>query len=199
MLMKMVIVIIMMMLMMRLRSRMMVMMVMNIKVVMQLSSIKLFDEESNYLQNAYCNSYIPSISEPFQLKQLMKNATQGDTIIEPTSGNTGIGLALAAAVKGYRCIIVLPEKMSTEKVTSINQIVAFFKVSTLRALGAEIVRTPTSASWDSPDSHISVAQRLLNQIPNSIILDQVERYFLTMIKIYLCSTATLETRWLTMT
>ena len=129
----------------------------------------------------------------------MKNATQGDTIIEPTSGNTGIGLALAAAVKGYRCIIVLPEKMSTEKVTSINQIVAFFKVSTLRALGAEIVRTPTSASWDSPDSHISVAQRLLNQIPNSIILDQVERYFLTIIKIYLGSIATLETRWLTMT
>lgn len=85
---------------------------------------------------------------------------QGDTIIEPTSGNTGIGLALAAAVKGYRCIIVLPEKMSSEK------------VATLRALGAEIVRTPTSASWDSPESHISVAQRLLAEIPNSIILDQ---------------------------
>merc|ERR1711988_1657091 len=84
----------------------------------------------------------------------------GDTIIEPTSGNTGIGLALAAAVKGYRCIIVLPEKMSNEK------------VATLRALGAEIVRTPTSASWDSPESHISVAQRLLQEVPNSIILDQ---------------------------
>lgn len=85
---------------------------------------------------------------------------QGDTIIEPTSGNTGIGLALAAAVKGYRCVIVLPEKMSAEK------------VATLRALGAEIVRTPTKASWDSPESHISVAQRLLAEIPNSIILDQ---------------------------
>eukprot|EP00088_Acartia_fossae_P068518 TRINITY_DN8705_c0_g1_i1.p1 TRINITY_DN8705_c0_g1~~TRINITY_DN8705_c0_g1_i1.p1 ORF type:complete len:582 (-),score=186.61 TRINITY_DN8705_c0_g1_i1:443-2188(-) len=84
----------------------------------------------------------------------------GDTIIEPTSGNTGIGLALAAAVKGYRCIIVMPEKMSAEK------------VMTLRALGAEIVRTPTSASWDSPESHISVAQRLLTEVPNSIILDQ---------------------------
>ena len=68
---------------------------------------------------------------------------------------------MAAAVKGYRCIIVLPEKMSNEK------------VDTLRALGAEIVRTPTSATWDSPESHISVAQRLNQQIPNSIILDQV--------------------------
>merc|ERR1719414_2415049 len=84
----------------------------------------------------------------------------GDTIIEPTSGNTGIGLALAAAVRGYRCVVVLPEKMSAEK------------VATLRALGAEIVRTPTEASWDSPESHISVAQRLLAEIPNSIILDQ---------------------------
>lgn len=84
----------------------------------------------------------------------------GDTIIEPTSGNTGIGLALAGAVKGYRTIIVLPEKMSAEK------------VMVLRALGAEIVRTPTSATWDSPESHISVAQRLNKQLPNSIILDQ---------------------------
>ena len=77
--------------------------------------------------------------------------------------HAGIGLALAAAVKGYRCIIVLPEKMSTEK------------VDTLRALGAEIVRTPTSANFDAPESHISVAQRLCNEIPNSIILDQVRR------------------------
>ena len=75
----------------------------------------------------------------------------------------GIGLALAAAVKGYRCIIVLPEKMSTEK------------VDTLKALGCEIVRTPTSANFDAPESHISVAQRLCNEIPNSIILDQVRR------------------------
>ncbi|XP_062906266.1 cystathionine beta-synthase a isoform X1 [Mobula hypostoma] len=84
----------------------------------------------------------------------------GDTIIEPTSGNTGIGLALAAAVKGYRCIIVLPEKMSSEK------------VDVLRALGAEIIRTPTQASFDSPESHIGVAWRLKNEIPNSCILDQ---------------------------
>ena len=70
-------------------------------------------------------------------------------------------MALAAAVKGYRCIIVLPEKMSNEK------------VDVLRALGAEIVRTPTSATFDSPESHISVAQRLTQEMPNSIILDQV--------------------------
>ncbi|XP_036898942.1 cystathionine beta-synthase-like protein isoform X1 [Sturnira hondurensis] len=84
----------------------------------------------------------------------------GDTIIEPTSGNTGIGLALAAAVKGYRCIIVMPEKMSMEK------------VDVLRALGAEIVRTPTNARFDSPESHVGVAWRLKNEIPNSHILDQ---------------------------
>ncbi|CAG0901228.1 unnamed protein product [Darwinula stevensoni] len=84
----------------------------------------------------------------------------GYTIIEPTSGNTGIGLALAAAVKGYRCIIVMPEKMSNEK------------VDVLRALGAEIVRTPTAARFDSPESHITVAQRLQAEIPNSIVLDQ---------------------------
>eukprot|EP00055_Hartaetosiga_balthica_P018515 m.134658 g.134658 ORF g.134658 m.134658 type:complete len:530 (+) comp9662_c0_seq1:65-1654(+) len=84
----------------------------------------------------------------------------GSVIIEPTSGNTGIGLALACAVKGYRCIIVMPEKMSQEK------------VDVLRALGAEIIRTPTEAAFDSPESHIGVANRLNKEIPNSIILDQ---------------------------
>ncbi|KAF9991635.1 hypothetical protein BGZ65_000321 [Modicella reniformis] len=84
----------------------------------------------------------------------------GYTIIEPTSGNTGIGLALAAAVKGYRTIITLPEKMSQEK------------VDVLKALGAEIVRTPTEAAWDAPESHIGVAKRLNAEIPNSVILDQ---------------------------
>ncbi|KAI4495492.1 hypothetical protein M0802_008706 [Mischocyttarus mexicanus] len=84
----------------------------------------------------------------------------GSTIIEPTSGNTGIGLAMAAAIKGYRCIIVMPEKMSNEKVLI------------LRALGAEIIRTPTEAAWDSPESHISIAQKIQKEIPNSVILDQ---------------------------
>ena len=84
----------------------------------------------------------------------------GDTLIEPTSGNTGIGMALAAAVRGYRMIITMPEKMSREK-----QVV-------LEALGAEIIRTPTEAAWDSPDSHIGVANRLREVVPNSHILDQ---------------------------
>jgi cystathionine beta-synthase len=84
----------------------------------------------------------------------------GDTLIEPTSGNTGIGLALAAAVRGYRIIITMPEKMSREK-----QVV-------LEALGAEIIRTPTEAAWDSPESHIGVAKRLHEVIANSHILDQ---------------------------
>ena len=79
----------------------------------------------------------------------------GDTLIEPTSGNTGIGLALAGAVKGYRVIITMPEKMSHEK-----QVV-------LEALGA-----PTEAAWDSPASHIGVANRLKQVIPRSHILDQ---------------------------
>ncbi|MCJ1429205.1 cystathionine beta-synthase [Sticta canariensis] len=84
----------------------------------------------------------------------------GDTLIEPTSGNTGIGLALVAAVKGYKTIITLPEKMSPEK------------VAVLRSLNATIIRTPTQAAWDSPESHIGVARRLQKEIPNAHILDQ---------------------------
>ena len=84
----------------------------------------------------------------------------GDTLIEPTSGNTGIGLALIGAVKGYKVIITLPEKMSPEK------------VAVLRALGAEIIRTPTQAAFDSPESHISVAKRLQKELPDAHILDQ---------------------------
>jgi len=84
----------------------------------------------------------------------------GDTLIEPTSGNTGIGIALAGAIKGYRVIITMPEKMSREK-----QVV-------LEALGAEIIRTRTSAAFDDPDSHIMIARRLQKELPNAHILDQ---------------------------
>lgn len=84
----------------------------------------------------------------------------GDTLIEATSGNMGIGLALVGAVKGYRVIITMPEKMSKEK-----QVV-------LEALGAKIYRTPTEAAWDAPDSHISLAKKLQAEIPNAHILNQ---------------------------
>lgn len=84
----------------------------------------------------------------------------GDTLIEATSGNAGIGFALAAAVKGYKLIITMPEKMSKEK-----EVI-------LEALGAKIYRTPTEAKWDDPDSHISLARRLQKETPNSHILDQ---------------------------
>ena len=76
----------------------------------------------------------------------------GDYVIEPTSGNTGIGLALTCAVKGYKCIIVMPEKMSKEK----NDV--------LKAFGATIIRTPTSAAFDAPNSHISEAQRIKERL-----------------------------------
>lgn len=84
----------------------------------------------------------------------------GDTLIEATSGNTGIGLALVGAVKGYNVIITMPEKMSLEK------------EATLIALGATIYRTPTEAKWDDPASHLSLADRLQKEIPNSHRLDQ---------------------------
>ncbi|XP_014244944.2 cystathionine beta-synthase [Cimex lectularius] len=84
----------------------------------------------------------------------------GMTIIEPTSGNTGLGLMMAAAAKGYKCLIVMPWKMSEEK------------VSALRVLGAQIVRTPTEAAFDSPEGLIAVSQKLNKDIPNSIILNQ---------------------------
>lgn len=84
----------------------------------------------------------------------------GDTLIEPTSGNTGIGIALAGAVKGYKVIITMPEKMSREK-----QVV-------LEALGAKIYRTPTEAPSHSPESHISLAKKLQKEISHSHILDQ---------------------------
>lgn len=84
----------------------------------------------------------------------------GYTLIEPSSGNAGLGIALVGAVRGYKVIITMPEKMSQEK-----QVV-------LAALGATIYRTPTEAAFDHYDSHISLAKRLNAEIPNSFILDQ---------------------------
>jgi cystathionine beta-synthase len=84
----------------------------------------------------------------------------GGTIVEPTSGNTGVGLAIAAAVKGYRCIFVMPDKMSQEK------------ISMLRAYGAEVVITPTAVDHDSPESYYSVSDRLAEEIPGGFKPDQ---------------------------
>lgn len=84
----------------------------------------------------------------------------GDTLIEATSGNAGIGFALAGAVKGYKIIITMPEKMSREK-----EVI-------LEALGAKIYRTPTAAKSDDEESHLSLARRLQKEIPHSHILDQ---------------------------
>ena len=86
----------------------------------------------------------------------------GTTLIEPTSGNTGAGLAMTAAVKGYPLIITMPEKMSQEK-----QVV-------MEALGAEIIRTPTEAAHDDPESLLGVAKRLNEEIADSVIPDQYE-------------------------
>ncbi len=84
----------------------------------------------------------------------------GGTIVEPTSGNTGVGLAIAAAHKGYRCIFVMPDKMSQEK------------ISMLRAYGAEVVICPTAVEPDSPESYYSVSDRLAEEIPGGYKPDQ---------------------------
>jgi cystathionine beta-synthase len=87
---------------------------------------------------------------------------RGGTIIEPTSGNTGHGLAIAAAIRGYRCIFVMPDKMSQEK------------ISLLRAYGAEVVITPTAVPPESPESYYRVADRLTEEIPGAF---QPNQYF----------------------
>ena len=84
----------------------------------------------------------------------------GGTIVEPTSGNTGVGLAMAAAVRGYRCIFVMPDKVAAEK------------VQLLRAYGAEVVTTPTAVDRDDPKSYYSVSDRLSREIPNAFSPNQ---------------------------
>jgi cystathionine beta-synthase len=86
----------------------------------------------------------------------------GGTIVEPTSGNTGHGLAIAAAILGYKCIFVMPDKMSQEK------------ISLLRAYGAEVVITPTAVAPESPESYYRVADRLTEEIPGAF---QPNQYF----------------------
>jgi cystathionine beta-synthase len=84
----------------------------------------------------------------------------GGTIVEATSGNTGIGLAIAAAIKGYKSIFVMPDKMSDEK------------VRLLRAFGARVIITPTAVAPEDPRSYTSVAKRIVEETPNSILMGQ---------------------------
>jgi len=86
----------------------------------------------------------------------------GGTIVEPTSGNTGVGLALVAQQRGYRCVFVLPDKVGEDK------------IDVLRAYGAEIVMTPTSVSADSPESYYNVSDRLAREIPGAFKPNQYE-------------------------
>ena len=81
--------------------------------------------------------------------------TPGDTLVESTSGNTGLGLAMAAAVKGYRCVFTMPDKMSHEK------------IDMLKAYGAEVVVTRTDLDHDHPESYVMVAKRIAKETPCS--------------------------------
>jgi cystathionine beta-synthase len=84
----------------------------------------------------------------------------GGTIVEGTSGNTGVGLAIAAALKGYKCIFTMPDKMSQEK------------VRLLKAFGAEVIITPTAVAHDHPDNYVMMARRIAEETPNAILADQ---------------------------
>jgi cystathionine beta-synthase len=84
----------------------------------------------------------------------------GGVIVEGTSGNTGIGLAIAAAIKGYRCIFTMPDKMSQEK------------VRLLKAFGADVIVTPTAVPPDHPDNYVQTAKRIVAQTPGAILADQ---------------------------
>lgn len=86
----------------------------------------------------------------------------GGTIVEGTSGNTGVGLAIAANIKGYKCVFVMPDKMSKEKIKN------------LQAFGAEVVITPTAVEPDDPRSYYQVSRRLARELPNAIYLNQYD-------------------------
>ncbi len=97
--------------------------------------------------------------EDAERKQLLQ---PGGTIVESTSGNTGVGLAIAAAIKGYKSIFVLPDKMSSEK------------IRTLRAFGAKVVVTPTAVEPEDPRSYYQVSRRLARETPNALYINQYD-------------------------
>ncbi len=88
----------------------------------------------------------------------------GDTLVEPTSGNTGLGLAMAGLIKGYKVVITLPKKMSMEK------------YQLLRAFGAEVIWCPTEAGHGDPDNYVEVAERMARENPNTHVLNQLENH-----------------------
>jgi cystathionine beta-synthase len=114
-----------------------------------------------------CDFYLPGGSLKDRVaKRMIEDAEKsgrlkpGMTLIEPTSGNSGIGLAMVGAVRGYNIIITLPDKMSQEKSDVIN------------ALGAEVIRTPQEADWASPESNMGVARQKELDLENAVVLDQ---------------------------
>lgn len=99
----------------------------------------------------------PAIIDDYEARGVLE---PGGTIVEATSGNTGVGLAIAAAARGYRCVFVMPDKMSQEK------------IQLLRAFGARVVVTPTAVEPDDPRSYYSVARRLVEETPNAVLANQ---------------------------
>src|SRR5512141_1020236 len=85
---------------------------------------------------------------------------KGGVIVEGTSGNTGVGLAIAAAIKGYRCIFTMPDKMSQEK------------VRLLKAFGADVIVTPTAVPPDHPDNYVQTARRIVAETPGAVLANQ---------------------------
>jgi cystathionine beta-synthase len=129
---------------------------------------RFYDFPSNFRLFGKCEFMNPggSVKDRIGLRMLEEAELTGrikpgkTTLVEPTSGNTGIGLAMTAAVKGYKVIATMPEKMSGEK------------VNLMKLQGSEIRRTPTHKKWDDPDSHIGLAFRLESELPNAVVLDQ---------------------------
>lgn len=114
-----------------------------------------------------CEYFLPGGSLKDRIaKRMIEDAEKtgrikpGDTIIEATSGNTGIGLSLVGAVRGYKILITLPDKMSQEKSDVLN------------ALGAEVIRTPTEASFSGTESHMGIARQKELDLEDAVILDQ---------------------------
>src|ERR1039458_6643776 len=123
-----------------------------------------FDEQ---MIQAHLNEYVEStfagnLAAIIAIEKAERDGSlkPGGTIVEGTSGNTGVALAIAAALRGYKCIFTMPDKMSQEK------------VRLLKAYGAEVVITPTAVPPDHPDSYVMTAKRIAHETPNAILANQ---------------------------